>query len=230
MDGAANGSVGFSFHPKCQTINLTHLCFADDLLIFSAANYSSVGVVKKVLDEFECLSGLKANPEKSSFFSARLNYEEKNCLLELLRMKEGSLPVRYLGVPLTTKQLSAADCAVLVERITAKMNSWPVKHLSFAGRLQLLTSILFSIQIFWSRVFILPMKIIHLIEQKFNRFLWSGKDLKDNAKVAWNRVCTPKSEGGLGIKSLALWNKVSMLKPHLVSLFQIWFIIGGLGA
>jgi hypothetical protein len=117
-------------------------------------------------------------------------------------MPEGSLPVRYLGVPLITKRLSAMDCDALVAKIAGRIDSWLVRHLSFARRLQLISSILFSLQVFWARVFILPKKVIRLIEQKFNRFLWSGKDTKAKAKVAWDKVCFPKSEGVLGLGNL----------------------------
>jgi hypothetical protein len=95
-----------------------------------------------------------------------------------------------------TERLLAGDCECLVNKITSRMDTWLTKHLSFAGRLQLLSSILFSLQIFWSRIFILPKKIVCLIEQKFNRFLWNGKDEKAKAKVAWETICMPKKEGG----------------------------------
>jgi hypothetical protein len=58
----------FGFHPKCHSLGLTHLCFANDLLIVSAAAIYSIRVIQGVLVEFEDLSGLKANPTKSSFF------------------------------------------------------------------------------------------------------------------------------------------------------------------
>jgi hypothetical protein len=57
-------------------------------------------------------------------------------------MPEGSLPVRYLGVPLITKRLSAVDCDALVAKIVGCIDSWLVRHLSFAVRLQLISSIL----------------------------------------------------------------------------------------
>jgi len=60
-------------------------------------------------------------------------------------------------------------------------------------------------------VFILPKKVIRLIEQKFNIFLWSGKDTKPKAKVAWDKFCFPKSEGGLGLRKLDVWNCAAML-------------------
>jgi hypothetical protein len=109
-------------------------------------------------------------------------------------MIEGRLPVRYLGVPLITKRLSTADCEGLLAKFTARIDSWCVKHLSFAGRLQLISFVLFSLQVFWARVFILPKKVIRLLEQKLNRFLWCAKYTKAKAKVAWENVCVPKSE------------------------------------
>jgi hypothetical protein len=86
------------------------------------------------------------------------------------------------------------DCDSLVNKITAQVDSWLVKKLSFAGRLQLISSILLSMQVFWDKVFILPKKVIRLIEQKLNRFLWSGRDTKARAKVAWSKLCVPKQE------------------------------------
>lgn len=50
-----------------------------------------------------------------------------------------------------------------------------------------------------------------MLEQKFNRFLWCGQDVKAKAKVAWDKVCAPKKEGGLGFKRLEVWNQASML-------------------
>jgi len=140
-------------------------------------------------------------------------------------MAEGCLPVRYLGVPLITKRLTAADCEGLVVKFTSQIDSWCAKHLSFAGRLQLISSVLFSLQVFWSNIFILPKAVIRLLEQKLNRFLWCGKDEHAKAKVSWERVCLPKKEGGLGLKRLYVWNQSAMLK-HVWNLFaqasSIW--------
>lgn len=96
--------------------------------------------------------------------------------------------------------------------------SWLSRHLSFAGRLQLITSVIVSLQVFWVRAFIIPMKIIRLLEQKLNRILWCGRDSKANAKKFWANVCFPKKEGGLVIKQLEVWNKTTMLN-HIWSLF-----------
>ncbi|XP_059441594.1 uncharacterized protein LOC132173929 isoform X2 [Corylus avellana] len=150
----------------------------------------------------------------------------RHILLDDLMMKEGHFPVRYLGVPLISSRLSAADCGALLSRISGRIDSWLSKNLSYAGRLQLLSSVLYSLQVYWMGIFILPKKIIKAIEQKFNRFLWNGKEEGvAKAKVSWSDLCFPKKEGGLGLKKLETWNQTSMLR-HICSIFarsgSIW--------
>lgn len=126
-------------------------------------------------------------------------------LLDSLKMKEGKLPVRYLGVPLISKKVSSSDCESLLEKMSSRINSWLSKHLSLAGRLQLLSSVLYSIQVYWSNIFILPKKVIRSIEQKFNRFLWNGNELcSPKAKVAWDLMCTQEGRwvGFEGVRRL----------------------------
>ena len=221
----AEGS-GFKFHPKCLKLRLTHLCFADDLLISVEASLRSIHTIKAALSEFEDLSGLKANPSKSSFFCYGVSDRVKQLLLDELKMNAGILPVRYLGVPLISTRLSAADCGVFLDKITGHIDSWLSRNLSYAGRLQLLSSVLYSLQVYWTGIFILPKSIIKAIEQKFNWLLWNGKSIGSaKAKVSWKDVCYPKREGGLGLKSLEVWNQTSMLR-HVWSLFarsgSIW--------
>jgi hypothetical protein len=86
---ATSSNSQFAFHPWCRDLKLNHLCFADDLLIFSAASLSSVQVIKDVLADFEELSGLKANPSKSLIFLAGVNPCLKQEILEMVHMLEG---------------------------------------------------------------------------------------------------------------------------------------------
>jgi hypothetical protein len=212
---------GFKFHFCRSKLKLTHLCFADDLLIFFEVDMSSISIIQATLLEFEQLSGLKVNLAKSSFFffGSGVSFSLKVFLLDKLQMKEGHFPIRYLGVPLISSKLSASDCKALIDRISGRIGSWTSKNLSFAGRLQFLSSVLYSLQVSWSDIFILPKKIIRDISKRFNQFLWNGKDSDfAKAKVAWSDVCFPKKEGGLGLKNLEVWNRTSILR-HIWNLF-----------
>ena len=132
----------------------------------------------------------------------------------------GTLPVWYLGIPLITTKLKAADCMELVDRITSRIWNWTAKFLSYAGRLQLIQSVLFGINSFWTSLLILPKSIILRIERIIRAYLWRGNDDRGGgAKVAWADVTCPKKEGGLGLKRLEEWNKALMAK-HLWKLCQ----------
>jgi hypothetical protein len=84
MNVSTGTDSGFKFHLYCFKVKLTHLCFADDLLILSEASLSSINVIKAALMEFEDLSGLKANPSKSSFYCSRISERVKKILLSSL--------------------------------------------------------------------------------------------------------------------------------------------------
>lgn len=59
---------GFHYHPRCKRLRLTHVCFADDLLLFTRGDLTSVQQLVTILDIFALTSGLKANQRKSSIY------------------------------------------------------------------------------------------------------------------------------------------------------------------
>ena len=77
--------------------------------------------------------------------SSRIGRGNLDEIQQVTGFKLGNLPVRYLGVPLVTRRLTDKDCRPLVERITSRINHWSTKFLSYAGRLQLVQAMLYSI-------------------------------------------------------------------------------------
>lgn len=191
-------------------MQISHLCFADDLLVLYHGDVNSVKVVKEAMDKFSAISGLHPNIGKSIVFFGNVQDHVKQQILDILPFKIGTLPVSYLGVPLITKKLSFTDCKCLIDKVKSKVSNWKNRMLSYAGRLQLIVSILFSMHVYWASVFLLPKLVISDINKILKGFLWcQGK-----AKIAWKQVCKPKVEGGVGIKDLELWNETLMTK-HL---------------
>ncbi|GJV61916.1 RNA-directed DNA polymerase, eukaryota, reverse transcriptase zinc-binding domain protein [Tanacetum coccineum] len=47
--------------------------------------------------------------------------------------KEGSLPIRYLGVPMMNRKLRNIDCRVLIDNVKKRILDWKNKYLSYAG-------------------------------------------------------------------------------------------------
>lgn len=161
----------FNYHPKCSKMNIIQLSFADDLLLFSRGDIMSVQLVFQCFQQFSKASGLIANKEKSSIIFGGVREEQQQQILDGLGFVKGELPVRYLGVPLSTKRLSLIQCQPLIEKMLGRIQSWTTKFLSYAGRIQLIKSVLFSIQIYWSQIFFLPKKLIRMIEKVCRTFL-----------------------------------------------------------
>ncbi|CAA7058008.1 unnamed protein product [Microthlaspi erraticum] len=216
----------YNYHPGCEDLQLTHLCFADDLLIFLEGSERSLRGVLSVLSAFERMSGLGINLQKTSMFCQGLDATSLDNIKSHFNLEASSLPIRYLGLPLSSKKLSIGDCDPLIVQIQKKLDSWTNKFLSFAGRLTLLSSVISGIIGFWTSAFILPKKVIRRINSLSSSFLWHGRTgISTGAKVAWKLLSSPKMEGGLGIKDTVSWNNASILKLIWLLFFRagsIW--------
>ncbi|KAL0805247.1 hypothetical protein Bca101_097738 [Brassica carinata] len=114
------------------------------------------------------------------------------------------LPIKYLGLPLTTKTMSRGDYEPLLAKIRARFLSWTSKALAFPGRLQMINSVIASMTNFWCSAFSLPQGCIDEIESMCSAFLWSeSPNITSKAKVAWGEVCKTKEEGGLGVRRIS---------------------------
>lgn len=131
----------------------------------------------------------------------------------MLNFEEGELPFKYLELPIKTSKLSTYNCKPLVEKIFGCIKSWRCRFLPYVGRLFLIKSILFNVQVYWSSIFMFPLKIQQLIYFSLQAFLWDGSNLNSKrTKVAWNKVCMPLDERGLGIMRSVDWNKTALMK------------------
>ena len=146
----------FKFHPHCKPLNLTHLMFADDLILFGKADVPTIRIMKEALDSFSQSTGLVANLYKSQIFLGGCTTSLHNQCLQAADFLEGSLPMKYLGIPITAGRLSNLECSSLVEKITARVHIWATKNLSFAGRSMLINGVIFGMFNYWASIFLLP--------------------------------------------------------------------------
>ncbi|KAJ9536529.1 hypothetical protein OSB04_un000281 [Centaurea solstitialis] len=212
-------AADFGYHNGCDEFGITHLCFADDLFVFTRGDVHSVEVLKKTLSLFAVRSGLSPNLQKSDVFFGNVGHDVKEAILHCLPFRSGTFPIRYLGVPLSPVALKTADYGVLVTKVKGRIQNWKSKFLSFGGRKQLICSVLQSLQLYWMAIFLLPSGVVHEIESLFRDFLWAqGDSSKGRCKVAWAMVCRPKECGGLGFRRLATWNRALVVK-------NIWSLV-----
>jgi len=120
----ATRHAAFKYHWRCAANKITHICFADDLMLYCHADTSSVTILQSCLDRFSTFSGLTINHAKSSLYLSGVDLATQSRICSQLGFHQGVLPVRYLGVPLISTRLKHADCLPLLERLTARIKLW----------------------------------------------------------------------------------------------------------
>ncbi|GAB2288887.1 hypothetical protein Dimus_038030 [Dionaea muscipula] len=202
----------FRYHPRCSKLGITHLAYADDLILLSRGEPTSVQVLLNCLDHFASCSGLHINHSKSSILCAAMGEEDIEYIRNSTGFQLGQLPFRYLGIPIHASRLTYAHFASFFEKISGYINKWLGKTLSYAERIELIKSILQGIDCFFLSFLPIPSCVIDKIDSLSRVFLFG-----DHAKfppVAWGTVCKPKKEGGMGLLCLNTWN-MALLSSHL---------------
>ncbi|XP_074300468.1 uncharacterized protein LOC141631739 [Silene latifolia] len=185
--GVVANQDGFRYHPMCGHIKLNHLLFADDLLLFCKGTEAAIMWMLRGFATFSASSGLCLNNEKTDiYFNGVPGYVIDN-IIQIYGFKRGTLPFKYLGVPISSKKLTKNDCAKLTDKIMARIRAWGTRHLSYAGRLVLVNAVLTSLHSYWATIFLIPNGVMKRIDSLCRTFLWEGKDSYSRApNVHWD--------------------------------------------
>ena len=109
-----SGLEQFKFHPRCKEMRLTHLCYANDLIFCCKAEFVSIYLMLRAFKLFSKSSGLQANTHKSAMYTCGMDPIEKQRAVEISGFAQESLSFKYLGVPISARRISAAQCEVLI--------------------------------------------------------------------------------------------------------------------
>jgi hypothetical protein len=139
----------FNFHAKCEKLSLTNLCFADDILLFSRGDAGSVSIMMETFEKFSKSTGLKVKPSKCCIFFGDVDQCTHDDIKRITHFEEAKLPFRYLGIPMTSKKLAIHHYMGLIDKIVGRITNWSSKLLSYAGRIQLLKSVIFAMTNYW---------------------------------------------------------------------------------
>jgi hypothetical protein len=148
-------------------INISHLLFADDTLVFCGASPEHLLYLRMLLLSFEAVSGLKINLDKLVLVPVGI-VDNMDDLAGILGCGVSSLPLKYLGLPLGApfKNKSSWD-----ER---RLASWKRLYLSKSGRVTLIKSTLSNLPTYFLPLFPIPSSVANRIEKLQRDFLWGG--------------------------------------------------------
>ncbi|GKC82898.1 RNA-directed DNA polymerase, eukaryota [Tanacetum coccineum] len=104
-----------------ESLNLSHLFYADDVIFVGKWNSSNLSTIVNVLKWFYLASGLKINLNKSKLMGIGISHDVVASAAKPIGCSILHTPFNYLGVK--------------VGGITSRLSSWELKSLSIGGRL-----------------------------------------------------------------------------------------------
>jgi hypothetical protein len=140
-------------------VTISHLQFADDTICIGEATVENLWTLKAILRGFEMASGLKVNYWKSGLVGVNVSPAFLGSASSFLNCRLGSLPFKYLGLPIGANSNSDSTWDPLLEHLRKRLFSWRNKHISFGGRIVLLNSVLNAIPIFHLSFLKMPYKV-----------------------------------------------------------------------
>jgi hypothetical protein len=198
-----DGTIGYYLQPRKGPL-ISHLLYADDMVIFSTGRKKDVRSILEVLDTYAQWSGQVVNASKSSiFFSNRIPDSRRQELIRVSGFSMGNFPTRYLGVPIFPGRVKSWYFDDLLVKISKKIEGWKMRYLFAGARLLLIKHVLSSLSVHLLSVLPVPKQIFGKINRLFSTFFWGSSEGRPKRKwVSWESVCRPVDEGGVGIRNI----------------------------
>ncbi|GJV54206.1 putative RNA-directed DNA polymerase, eukaryota, reverse transcriptase zinc-binding domain protein [Tanacetum coccineum] len=168
---------------------ISHLFFADDVVIISDWNNQDMGNIIHVLQVFFIASGLKINVSKSNVYGLGASSQDVKDMASHTGCGPGTIPFSYLGSPLRANMHLTANWQPLIDRFRAKLSAWKASTLSIGGRLTLIKSVLGSLGIYYMSIFKCSDSVINSFEaMRASFFLGGSEEIKKMTWVKWENV------------------------------------------
>lgn len=160
--------------------SISHLLFADDLVIYCSPTQEDALCIKMVLDKFYNWSSQFANKEKSMIhFSKNTLPHTKLDIINTLHFKECNHKTKHLGLPFCKPVSRKSSFQDISDKINANMNGWKSKILSQASRFVLIKAVAQAIPTYVMSTTLFPKSVCHKMDANFSRNFGGGKILEE---------------------------------------------------
>jgi len=153
------------------------------------------------------VSDLKVNFNKSKIEGIGIDYRVVDRFSEILNCSTMEVLFKYLGVPVGANYISQSYWKDMVNKVKKRLALCKGKHISFVGKVSLIKFVISTIFLYYLSSFKISVDVNKEIRRIERDFLWGwGYETGKIAWVKWDNMGKPKSEGGLEIKDLKLFN------------------------
>lgn len=183
---------------------VSHLCFADDLIVFTKGNRATLRHLLDFFRLYETATGQAINFSKSSFvISNRCRLSQVRVLEHFTGISCTTLPMTYLGCPLFNGRKKVVYFAPLIQKLQNRLAGWKSRFLSSGGRLILIRHVLQAMPIHLLATMDPPKGVLRQLESLFSKFFWSSSDGQSRRIWrSWSGISYPTLENGIGVRKL----------------------------
>lgn len=105
-------------------MGITHLCFADDIMVFIDGSFRSIEGVVKIFNKFAEMLDLRISLDKTTLYLPGVTSSARQAIWDHFPFTHASLSARYLGMPLLTKRMTCTYYYLLLEKIQQRIGKW----------------------------------------------------------------------------------------------------------
>ncbi|WVZ54242.1 hypothetical protein U9M48_005067 [Paspalum notatum var. saurae] len=167
--GVLNGLV-----PDLIEGGLTHLQYADNMILFLENTEREIRNMKFLLFCYEEMSGMRINYAKSEVFTVGMGDGECDEIAKVFNCKKGVFPIKYLGIPIRDRRLSKEELSEPVRKVEKRLETWKCSQLSYGGKAVLINSSLTSIPMYMMGFYLLHEGTHQQMDSIRGRFFWQG--------------------------------------------------------